>query len=436
MNKALKEIEAVVGSDFIFTDEDTLNKHRIDLKVPTAVIHPGSEQEISEILKICSTENISIVPVGSRTKIGLGNIPFKLELVLCTDRLNKFLEHGSDDLIATAESGITLKEFQTKLKKKNQQLAIDPPNLKKGCTLGGIICTNDYGPSRLRYNSIKENLLALRFVRPDGKIIKAGAKVVKNVAGYDIPKLITGSHGTLGIITEATFRLYPIQPSSKTIIAYINNTEDINEINQKILNSDTLLTCFELCSKGLSNDKKTSFYALKIENVKPAVDSQTDQLENLLGEYKIKNRKVISGGEERTFWEKITDFYWDENPKDNISLRIRVRLTDIYEIINIIEDIDRRTKSNLRLTASIGLGIININLKNDSGILKNSYVLLSKKLMTLGGNITILRAPETLKEDLDIWGKTDIAALNLMRSIKHQFDPGSILNPGRFAGWI
>ncbi len=436
MDKPLKEIERIVGSEFVVTKEQTLNKYSIDSKVPDAVVFPESEDQVSEIVKVCLKNKISLVAVGSATKATLGNSPQKLELVLCTNRLNKIIEHGTDDLIATAQAGIMLKEFQILLKKKNQQLAVDPPNLKKGCTLGGIICTNDYGPSRLRYNAIRENLLALRFVRPDGKIVKGGAKVVKNVAGYDIPKLITGSLGTLGIITEATFRLYPIQPSSKTIIAYINNSDDINEINQKILNSDTLLTCFELCSKGLSSDNKTSFYALKIENVKTAVDSQTDQLENLLGQYKIENRQIVSGREETTFWDRITNFYWNKNSKDNISLRIRVPISDVIEIVNIIEDIDQRTKSKLKLSASIGLGIINLNLENEVSILKNSYVLLSKKLITLGGNITILSAPTQFKEDLDIWGKVDNATLNLMRNIKHQFDPDNILNPGRFVGWI
>ena len=436
MDKPLKEIERIVGSEFVVTKEQTLNKYSIDSKVPDAVVFPESEDQVSEIVKVCLKNKISLVAVGSATKATLGNSPQKLELVLCTNRLNKIIEHGTDDLIATAQAGIMLKEFQKLLKKKNQQLAVDPPNLKKGCTLGGIICTNDYGPSRLRYNAIRENLLALRFVRPDGKIVKGGAKVVKNVAGYDIPKLITGSLGTLGIITEATFRLYPIQPSSKTIIACINNSDDINEMNQKILNSDTLLTCFELCSKGLSSDNKTSFYALKIENVKTAVDTQTDQLENLLGQYKIETRQIISGKEETTFWDRITNFYWNKNSKDNISLRIRVPISDVIEIVNIIEDIDQRTKSKLKLSASIGLGIINLNLENEVSILKNSYVLLSKKLITLGGNITILSAPTQFKEDLDIWGKVDNATLNLMRNIKHQFDPDNILNPGRFVGWI
>ena len=436
MDKPLKEIERIVGSEFVVTKEQTLNKYSIDSKVPDAVVFPESEDQVSEIVKVCLKNKISLVAVGSATKATFGNSPQKLELVLCTNRLNKIIEHGTDDLIATAQAGIMLKEFQKLLKKKNQQLAVDPPNLKKGCTLGGIICTNDYGPSRLRYNAIRENLLALRFVRPDGKIVKGGAKVVKNVAGYDIPKLITGSLGTLGIITEATFRLYPIQPSSKTIIACINNSDDINEMNQKILNSDTLLTCFELCSKRLSSDNKTSFYALKIENVKTAVDTQTGQLENLLGQYKIESWQIISGREETTFWDRITNFYWNKNSKDNISLRIRVPISDVIEIVNIIEDIDQRTKSKLKLSASIGLGIINLNLENEVSILKNSYILISKKLITLGGNITILSAPTQFKEDLDIWGKVDNATLNLMRNIKHQFDPDNILNPGRFVGWI
>ncbi|NIT14087.1 MAG: FAD-binding protein, partial [Candidatus Dadabacteria bacterium] len=219
MDKALKEIENVVGAKYVSAGDQALNSYSVDLKTPAAVVYPGTEEEISEILKICSAQKLPLIPYGNGTKISIGNIPFKLGIVLSTSRLNRFIEHWSDDLIATAQTGITLQEFQSVLKKKDQQLAIHPPNIGNGCTLGGIISTNDYGPSRLRYGSVKENLLAVKFVRADGKIVKGGAKVVKNVAGYDIPKLITGSLGSLGIITEATFRLYPLQPSSNTIIA-------------------------------------------------------------------------------------------------------------------------------------------------------------------------------------------------------------------------
>lgn len=436
MDKALKDIENVVGAKYLSTGEQALSSYRVDLKTPVAVIYPGTDLEISEIIKICSTHKLSLTPYGNGTKISTGNTPNKLELVLSTSRLDKIIDHGSDDLIATAEAGITLQEFQAVLKKKNQQVAVHPPNQKEGCTLGGMINTNDYGPSRLRYGSVRENLLALKFVRADGKIVKGGAKVVKNVAGYDIPKLMTGSLGTLGIITEATFRLYPQQPASNTIIANINNISQINEINNKILNSDTLLTCFEICNKALNDGKRTSFYAIKIENVGPAVKAQTEQIQSLLTEYDIKKQDTLSGKEETEFWEKVTNFYWQGTTVDNMSLRIRVRLKDIAEMINIIEDIDIRTKSALKMSVSAGLGIINVNMTNEPGILKNSYVLISKKLMTLNGHITILRAPELVKIDLDIWGKSDATALNIMREIKHQFDPNNILNPGRFAGWI
>ncbi|NIV41367.1 MAG: FAD-binding protein [Candidatus Dadabacteria bacterium] len=436
MDKALKEIENVVGAKYLSTGDQTLSSYRVDFKIPTAVIYPGTETEISEIIKICSAYKLSLTPYGNGTKISTGNIPTKLDLVLSTSRLDKFVEHGSDDLIATGQAGITLQEFQSVLKKKNQQLAAHPPNLREGCTLGGMINTNDYGPSRLRYGSVKENLLALKFLRADGRIVKGGAKVVKNVAGYDIPKLITGSLGTLGIITEATFRLYPLQPASNTIIAYINDITQINEINNKILNSDTLLTCFEICNKGLSDGKRTSFYAIKIENVAPAVQAQTIHLQNLLGNHDIKKQDVLTGSDETEFWDKATNFYWQGNTVDNMSLRIRVQLKHIPEIINIVEDINIRTKSGLKMSSGAGLGIININLTNEPGILKNAYVLISKKLMTLEGHITILRAPEEMKRDIDIWGKSDGTTLNIMREIKHQFDPANILNPGRFAGWI
>jgi len=174
MPKPFYDISNIVGSSYFIADKNRLAEYSIDSFIPKAAVFPDSEDQIAEILKICSAENISISPMGGNTKSYYGNIPKRLDLIISTKRLNTFIQHDIDDFIATAQSGISLENFQKSILKSNQYLALDPPLLDRGCTLGGLISTNGYGPSRHRFNGIKENLLSLRIVRADGKKVKGG----------------------------------------------------------------------------------------------------------------------------------------------------------------------------------------------------------------------------------------------------------------------
>jgi len=246
MNISLNEITNIVGTDSVKTSVDILHKYSFNQIVPKAVVFPKTDEQISEILNICNSEKITVSPFGGCTKKFIGNIPTGIDIIISTKHLNKVIEHITDDMIAVTQSGISLKELQLLLKQYNQFLALDPPHIESGCTIGGIIATNDYGPLRQRYSSIKENILEIKFVRPDGKIVHSGAKVVKNVAGYDIHKFMVGSYGTLGIITETTLRLYPISESSKTIIIKFSSLHGIGKVIHKLLNSDFIYSSFEL----------------------------------------------------------------------------------------------------------------------------------------------------------------------------------------------
>jgi glycolate oxidase FAD binding subunit len=188
-------------------------------------------------MKAASRARASVVPRGSGTKTGIGNKPLGADIVLSTRKLNRVIAHESSDLVATTECGITLTELQSHLGRKNQFLPVDPPHVQGGATVGGIIAANDSGPLRLRYGTSRELLIGMKVVRADGSIFKGGSKVVKNVAGYDMPKLFVGSLGTLGIIAEATFRLYPVPESSGTYFACFESLDEAHGAVRSLIDS-------------------------------------------------------------------------------------------------------------------------------------------------------------------------------------------------------
>ncbi len=182
------------------------------------VAAPASTAEASAVLKAASALGLAVVPRGGGTKLNWGADPERADLIVDTTRLNHVIEHAAGDLVASVEAGVTLAELARVLAKAGQRLALDPAGTAAS-TIGGVVATNVAGPLRLRYGAPRDLLIGLTVVRADGTVAKSGGKVVKNVAGYDLGKLFAGSRGTLGLITEATFRLHPIPPATAYVLA-------------------------------------------------------------------------------------------------------------------------------------------------------------------------------------------------------------------------
>ena len=181
----------------------------IDGGSPRWIVEPADQARLAQILADANRAGLKVIPRGGGTKLGWGNPPAGADLVLSTRRLDRVLEHAAADMTATVEAGCTVAALQETLAKQGQRLAIDP--LWPGrATVGGILATNDGGMLRAGFGSLRDLIIGITVALPDGTLAKSGGKVVKNVAGYDLPKLFTGSFGTLGVITRATFRLHPL----------------------------------------------------------------------------------------------------------------------------------------------------------------------------------------------------------------------------------
>ncbi len=228
----LADLQEIVGRDFA---REAAEGDAIDGVRPRFVVEPGSVEEVSALLRLAHRAGLAVAPRGGGTKLGWGATPRRLDLILSTARLNHVLEHAAGDLVLRAEAGVTLEALQAAVGKAGQRLALDPPGA--GATLGGIVAANPSGPLRLRYGTVRDLLIGVTVVLADGTVAKAGGKVVKNVAGYDLCKLFTGSLGTLGVVVETIWRLHPLPAARRTVAIALASPEAAGAAVQALLHT-------------------------------------------------------------------------------------------------------------------------------------------------------------------------------------------------------
>src|SRR5580692_1470507 len=196
---------------------------------PRLVLEPPDEQQLAAVLRLANDAGLAVIPLGGGTKISWGNPPTRADIILSTARLDKIIEHAWADLTVSVEAGCTIQKLQSALAQHGQRLALDPL-WPQQATIGGVLSTNDCGALRLRLGSLRDLIIGVTLALPDGTLASSGGKVVKNVAGYDLPKLVTGAFGTLAVVTRAVFRLHPLPRNSKTLSISGCNLEEMQRL--------------------------------------------------------------------------------------------------------------------------------------------------------------------------------------------------------------
>lgn len=436
----LRNLRRIVDEKNVIVEPEKLDGFSIDGVLPQIVLSPHNIEQVSEIMKLASKDSLSVIPWGSGTKLALGNKPDRADIILLTKNLNRIVEHGASDLVATTECGITLKKFQQELNKESQFLAVDPPHLNRKATIGGVISTNDSGPERLRYGTIREFLIGLKVVKADGSIFKGGSKVVKNVAGYDLPKLYVGSLGTLGIIVEATFRLYPVPEYSETYIASFSSLDDCQETILRLLDSNLVVTSLELLNPELAaslakrndldiNDSTYSL-AIGIRNVEKAVKEQISSVKKVC-EQNNGNGFLITGKQEGKLWEDIRNFPWNLIKAQRVVCKAGVVVTQIPKLLQTIKQLSKENGVKTYVSVRAGNGICVMAVKGEGLSVSNVLKQLRDNISSINGHLVLLEASSEIKNGFDVWG--DIGSgLGIMKRIKANYDPNNLLNPGRF----
>lgn len=274
---AANRIEAVLGAQ------------NLSVQSKSIVLHPGSVAEIIEVMKLASSEAWTVRPAGSMSWLGDAACA---NLIVSASRLNQIIEHEPADLIAIAQAGVRLSTFNAELRKNGQWLPLDPPDDGRA-TLGGVVATGLGGAQRVAYGRPRRSVIGMKVVLADGSLVKAGGRVVKNVAGYDLCKLFTGSYGSLGIITELNFKLRPRPATEQTIIVPSRHADLITH-GQRILSSKLFPVATELLSPalaqrlGIDARNNEAVLLMRFAGNRKGVESQTQEVLVQLNESKCE----------------------------------------------------------------------------------------------------------------------------------------------------
>ena len=439
-NQLHEDLVQIVGEAGLLPD-DQLNRYAIDGTCPQAVVLPASTHEIQEVLGYAADNELSVIPAGSGTKLGIGNPTEGVDLVLATSRLDQVLEYEPADLTVTVEAGIRLAALQAKLAEHGQYFSLDPPYADR-CTIGGITATNASGPSRLRFGSARDLVLGMRVVQSSGTVVKSGGKVVKNVAGYDLNKLYLGSFGTLGVITEVSLKLQPLPELERNILlTFADIGEAVNGASE-ISGSQLLPTFLNLFINGAPlTDSPEPCLLIGLDGHPETVEWQTDSVKAVAQQNGAIGVGVYEGQRQRELQASVCAFPESGSVTAIVICRANLRMTDVGDFLNTVLEMNDSASWRVRATGLMGNGVVYLAFSDfpDNEVPVQDVVDTIENLRdaaaNVGGNLIVESAPTALKRQIDVWGPVG-GSFELMKAIKTKLDPVGLLNVGRFVGGI
>jgi glycolate oxidase FAD binding subunit len=452
-DKLFSKLQEIVGEANVIQDPEKLKAYAIDGKKPKVVVSPKTINEVSKVVAHANQQHLSIIPRGNGTKMGMGGIPKKIDIILSTSWLNRITDSDCENLTLSAECGITLNEVQKSLAKvgKGYFLPLDPPFTEKA-TLGGITATNSSGPKRLLYGTARDMIIGTKAVFPNGDIVVSGGKTVKNVSGYDMCKLLIGSYGTLGIICEMTFKLLPLPEKEATLLLSFARLDEADGFVREMRGSQLIPSSIETLNAMAVQKMKYSMsmppngnylVAIGLEGVAESIDRQISEMSEMGKKYGVLEAMTISSEKHQTFWMAIRDFSYgltQEYP-NVISLKSNFLISKSGEMLGSYEKITKELGIDCALICHSGNGILYSYIlpgKNFRSKIESFAGLIGKltsEAVKNEGNLVVESSPLLIKKDVDVWGQSRGDYL-VVRRLKEQIDPAGILNIGRFVGGI
>ena len=446
-------LEALLGPDRVAEAEDQLRAFAVGGRVPLAVLKPQAAEEVAEIVRFAATEKLALILCGSRSKLEMAMLPQRYDLALDMTGLRKIAHYDPADLTVSADAGLPLQELTKALSARNQFLPLAAP-CREGATIAGAVASGIDSALRLQYGTARDFLIGAEFVDGLGKLCKSGGRVVKNVTGYDLHKLLVGSQGTLAAITRLNFRTFPLPEIRRGHMAVFSAPEEALQFRAKLLASGLPLANLECVSpdwlERLAPSVKDIIPAkpdfehgwivyAAFEGNEPVVQRVEGELRPRAAEANAKYSETLRGEAYQQVSDAFRDsFNWLREVAPNGALLRIVLTSNTPELLaNLHQSSQALAARKIWMFRPCGVTYLAL-AEEQEGASESLFRTASEMIAIVdrkGGSATLLQAPPWLKERVGVWGTTR-ADFTLMQRVKHAFDPQNIFAPGRFVGGL
>ena len=394
----------------------------IDDVMPAHVVTPASAAETAAVLAWASREGVRVVISGGGTRRSWGRPPASFDLLLSLGRLSRVLHHEPGDLTVSVEAGIAVAALNQALAIHGQRLPLDIPDDE--ATIGGALATNDSGPLRHRHGTPRDLLIGVQVATADGRVVKAGGNVVKNVAGYDLGRLMCGSFGSLAAIVGATFKLAPVAQASSTLVSDFGRPEALANAAAAVAGSQLDPECLDLRADAGGRGR----FRLLVRFAGPAAanDGQIGTARLLLAPAHPDAQQIVTEAAEVRVWDDQQRMTWRDNGS---VVRLSWLPATLPAVLDTIDALARSHRLTAKLTARAALGAGRLQLEGDGDAVADAIRQLRARTDLLSHVVVTAAAPR-LKHEVDVWGQAP-DTLPLLKRIKRTMDPAGILGAGR-----
>ena len=443
-----RELAAIVGEGNV----SAAGSIGINGVIPDAIASPASPEEVAAILKLANDKGLVVAPAGGCTQQNIGGVPERVDILLSTARMDGIEHYDPGDLTIGVNAGEPFAAAQKKLAEYDQWLPFDAANLEQA-TFGGLLATGAAGPLKSAFGGMRDFCIGIQFVTADGKIAKGGGNVVKNVAGYDLMKLMIGSYGSLAVITKANFKVFPRPRQTRTFVCAFPSLEEAIKFRAHVFKSPLTPMCMEIVSPRASEYLSDPPQVRDADTYQPeqpvAAPSSDWQIvlraagsDSVLGRYRSELGSAVmrelEGASEAQFWSWVSQFEYAVLERHRNAMVIYTHLA-IKNVAPAIAAMERAAQEHNFFTAIVGraatgnliMALLPIPVDPPSAMQYANCVSSFRGLLPPGSSAEAAHCPKEAKAHFDVWGSTptDIA---MMKAVKRALDPNNILNRGRF----
>jgi glycolate oxidase FAD binding subunit len=448
-------LEEIAGGAHVITDAAEIAAREVYGVRPAVIVKPADAEQIAEILRFAAAEQLAVIPMGSGTKLGIGSPPARYDIALDLSRMNRVLAYDPHDLTLGVEPGVRIEDLLCTLAEKKQFLPLAVP-FSERATIGGIVAANSSSPLRHAYGAVRDFCLGMEFVTGEGAQAKSGGRVVKNVTGYDLHKLLIGSLGTLAVITRVNFRTFPMPQAEGMFVASFSSAESAFEFCRAISHSVLTPQMVEVADPGAGRILFSGETAVRIMPMQwtvvisasgqpSVVERYERELGRLAGAENAAEFVPIRDTEHHSVFARIQEFprLVLESSPDAAIFRICILPARMPSLLRDLSEVANRHGTGLA-TLTRASGIVYASFFSEGG----SEAPSSLTEVAVKEVFRICTLPEHGAQAMLEWGPTEIKTsaevvwgplrpdFELMRRIKNSFDPQNVLAPGRFAGGI